>query len=133
MQAQVLKLMKELQAELGMAILLITHDLGVVANMADEVVVIYHGQIMESGPASDIFRRPRHPYLRALMKAMPHFDMQEGERLTPLREARAEAAPKAPPPRARPPAARPCSMWRGSQKPTRSRPAPGSRPARRAA
>ena len=88
-QAQVLKLMKELQRDLGMAILLITHDLGVVANMADEVVVIYHGQIMEAGTSSDIFRRPGHPYLKSLMRALPHFDMAEGERLTPIREARA--------------------------------------------
>ncbi|HEV2510614.1 ABC transporter ATP-binding protein [Bosea sp. (in: a-proteobacteria)] len=98
-QAQVLDLMRDLQAEMGMAILLITHDLGVVANMADEVVVIYHGEIMESGPAEDIFRRPQHPYLKALLKASPHFDMQEGERLVALREARprAPAAPKPPP------------------------------------
>ena len=87
-QAQVLDLMRELQAEMGMAILLITHDLGVVANMADEVVVIYHGEIMESGTAEDIFRRPQHPYLKALLNASPHFDMQEGERLVALREAR---------------------------------------------
>jgi peptide/nickel transport system ATP-binding protein len=95
-QAQVLDLMRDLQAEMGMAILLITHDLGVVANMADEVVVIYHGQIMESGPVEDIFRRPRHPYLKALLKASPHFDMAEGERLVALREARPRppAAPK---------------------------------------
>jgi peptide/nickel transport system ATP-binding protein len=95
-QAQVLDLMRDLQAEMGMAILLITHDLGVVANMADEVVVIYHGEIMESGPAEDIFRRPQHPYLKALLKASPHFDMQDGERLVALREARprAPAAPK---------------------------------------
>lgn len=85
-QAQVLELMRELQREMGMAILLITHDLGVVANMADEVVVIYHGEIMESGPVDDIFRRPRHPYLKALLKASPHFDMKEGERLVALRE-----------------------------------------------
>jgi peptide/nickel transport system ATP-binding protein len=98
-QAQVLKLMKDLQAELGMAILLITHDLGVVANMADEVVVIYHGEIMEAGRADDIFRRPRHPYLKALLKALPHFDMQEGERLVPLREIKtAGAAPARPKP-----------------------------------
>jgi peptide/nickel transport system ATP-binding protein len=98
-QAQVLDLMRDLQAEMGMAILLITHDLGVVANMADEVVVIYHGEIMESGPAEDIFRRPQHPYLKALLNASPHFDMQEGERLVALREARprAPAAPRATP------------------------------------
>jgi len=93
-QAQVLKLMKDLQAELGMAILMITHDLGVVANMADEVVVIYHGEVMEAGDAQDIFRRPQHPYLKALLKALPHFDMREGERLQPLREI--EAKPVAP-------------------------------------
>ena len=95
-QAQVLDLMRDLQAEMGMAILLITHDLGVVANMADEVVVIYHGEIMESGPVEDIFRRPRHPYLKALLKASPHFDMAEGERLVALREARPRppAAPR---------------------------------------
>ncbi len=85
-QAQVLNLMRELQSELGMAILLITHDLGVVANMADEVVVIYHGEITEAGTAADIFRRPGHPYLRALLKALPHFDMKKNERLTALRD-----------------------------------------------
>ncbi|RDJ20914.1 ABC transporter ATP-binding protein [Bosea caraganae] len=103
-QAQVLDLMRDLQAEMGMAILLITHDLGVVANMADEVVVIYHGEIMESGPVEDIFRRPRHPYLKALLKASPHFDMREGERLVALREARPrpKAAMRiAPPPTAK--------------------------------
>jgi peptide/nickel transport system ATP-binding protein len=90
-QAQVLDLMRDLQAEMGMAILLITHDLGVVANMADEVVVIFHGEIMERGTAEDVFRRPRHPYLKALLKASPHFDMQEGERLVALREAKPRA------------------------------------------
>jgi peptide/nickel transport system ATP-binding protein len=85
-QAQVLRLMKDLQQEFGMAILMITHDLGVVANMADEVVVLYRGEIMEAGRAEDIFRRPGHPYLRGLMNALPHFDMGPGERLVPLRE-----------------------------------------------
>jgi len=101
-QAQVLDLMRELQAEMGMAILLITHDLGVVANMADEVVVIFHGEIMERGPVEEIFRRPRHPYLKALLKASPHFDMEEGERLVALREARPRppAAVRAPIPAA---------------------------------
>ncbi|WP_293807735.1 ABC transporter ATP-binding protein [uncultured Bosea sp.] len=98
-QAQVLDLMRDLQAEMGMAILLITHDLGVVANMADEVVVIFHGEIMERGPVEDIFRRPRHPYLRALLDASPHFDMQDGERLVALREARPRPAVTAPPPK----------------------------------
>ncbi len=91
-QAQVLTLMKQLQADFGMAILLITHDLGVVANIADEVVVIYHGEIMEAGSVEDIFRRPGHPYLQALLKASPHFDMQPGERLEALREIKQETS-----------------------------------------
>jgi len=89
-QAQVLNLMRDLQSELGMAILLITHDLGVVANMADEVVVVYHGEITEAGTASDIFRRPQHPYLKALLKALPHFDMRRDERLVALRDSGAD-------------------------------------------
>ena len=89
-QAQILKLMGDLQGELGMAILMITHDLGVVANMADEVVVMYHGKVMERGPVSDIYRKPEHPYLKALMRAVPRFGMKPGERLVPLREINAE-------------------------------------------
>jgi peptide/nickel transport system ATP-binding protein len=85
-QAQILKLVRDLQTELGMALLLITHDLGVVANMAEEVVVMYHGQVMESGQLEDIFRDPRHPYLRALLAAVPRFHMEAGERLVPIRE-----------------------------------------------
>ncbi len=85
-QAQILKLLLELQQELGMALLLITHDLGVVANMAEEVVVMYHGEVMERGAVADIFRDPQHPYLRALLQAVPRFNMAPGERLTPLRE-----------------------------------------------
>jgi len=85
-QAQILKLIKDLQAELGMALLMITHDLGVVANVADEIVVLYHGKVMESGTLDDIFRHPAHPYLKALLRAVPRFHMQPGERLIPLRE-----------------------------------------------
>ncbi len=86
-QAQVLALLKRLQRETDMGLLLITHDLGVVANMADEVVVMYHGEIMEAGPVEEIFRRPGHTYLKALLGAVPHFDMKPGERLVSLREA----------------------------------------------
>ena len=85
-QAQILKLMKDLQHKFDTAILLITHDLGVVANMADEVVVVYHGKVMEAGPVDTIFNRPQHPYLKALMAAVPHFDMKPGERLVSLRD-----------------------------------------------
>jgi len=91
-QAQILKLLKDLQAKLGMAILLITHDLGVVANMADEVFVFYNGEVMEAGPLEAIFKDPRHPYLRALLKAAPHFDMAPDERLTALRDAKRPAS-----------------------------------------
>jgi peptide/nickel transport system ATP-binding protein len=85
-QAQILQLLRDLQLKLNMAMLLITHDLGVVANVADEVVVIYHGEIMEAGTVEDIYRRPAHPYLKGLMAAVPHFDMKPGERLKALRE-----------------------------------------------
>src|SRR5579883_1260295 len=85
-QAQILKLLSDLQQELGMAILMITHDLGVVANIAEEVVVMYHGKIMEAGTRDDVFRDPHHPYLKALLHAVPRFNMAPGERLVPLRE-----------------------------------------------
>jgi len=74
-----------LQNELSMSVLIITHDLGVVANVADDVVVMYHGEILESGPVHAIFNQPKHPYLQALLKAVPRFDMQANERLTPIR------------------------------------------------
>jgi peptide/nickel transport system ATP-binding protein len=91
-QAQILKLIHDLQRELDMAVLLITHDLGVVANVAQEVVVMYHGAVVESGTIEDIFRAPEHPYLKALLRAVPRFDMKPGERLVPIREiARADA------------------------------------------
>jgi peptide/nickel transport system ATP-binding protein len=89
-QAQILKLLLDLQNELGMAILMITHDLGVVANMAEEVVVMYRGQVMESGTRDDIFRDAKHPYLKALLHAVPRFNMAPGERLVPLREIKYE-------------------------------------------
>ena len=85
-QAQILQLVQSLQSELKMAMLLITHDLGIVANMAEEVVVMYHGKVVESGVVEEIFRDPRHPYLKALMRAVPRFNMAPGERLTPIRE-----------------------------------------------
>jgi peptide/nickel transport system ATP-binding protein len=90
-QAQILQLIQELQAEFHMAVLLITHDLGVVANMADEVVVLHRGRVMESGTVTDIFRDPQHPYLRALLRAVPRFNMAPGERLTPIREVQVSA------------------------------------------
>ena len=89
-QVRILKLIRELQAELGMALLLITHDLGVVANMAEQVVVMYHGKVMEAGPLQDLFENPQHEYLKALMHAVPRFDLEPGERLVPVREIHSE-------------------------------------------
>ncbi|MBI1207781.1 MAG: dipeptide ABC transporter ATP-binding protein [Azospirillum sp.] len=89
-QAQILHLLKQLQSELGMAVLIITHDLGVVANLAEEVVVLYHGEVMEAGPIDEIFATPRHPYLKALLHAVPRFHMAPGERLVPIREIKSE-------------------------------------------
>jgi peptide/nickel transport system ATP-binding protein len=82
--------------------LLITHDLGVVANVADEVVVMYRGKVMEAGPREAIFRRARHPYLQALMRAVPRFGMAEGERLTPIREVRSAGLDEERPPAVKP-------------------------------
>src|SRR5262249_55245013 len=90
-QAQILKLIRDLQAELGMAVLIITHDLGVVANMAEEIIVLYHGRVMESGTLDHIFGQPTHPYLRALLHAVPRFPMKPGERLVPIREIQAKS------------------------------------------
>ncbi|HZH53188.1 MAG TPA: ABC transporter ATP-binding protein [Microvirga sp.] len=87
-QAQILDLIKELQAETGMSVLLITHDLGVVANVADDVVVMYRGRVMEAGSREEIFRNAQHPYLQALMRAVPRFAMGDDERLTPIREVK---------------------------------------------
>ena len=92
-QAQILALIKEIQAETGMAVLLITHDLGIVANMADEVVVMYRGEVMERGPCEAIFCNPQHPYLRALMDAVPKFGMADDERLKPIRDIKIAALP----------------------------------------
>jgi peptide/nickel transport system ATP-binding protein len=85
-QAQVLGLLKDLQERLGMSMLLITHDLGVVANMADEVVVIYHGEIVEAGSVEHIFRHPSHSYTKALMRAVPEIGTEKSKKLVSLRE-----------------------------------------------
>ena len=84
-QAQILRLLQELRAEFGMAILFITHDLGVVANIADDIVVMYRGRVMESGPHDTLLRNPAHPYLQALLHAVPTLHMDPDERLATLR------------------------------------------------
>ncbi len=83
-QAQILKLIADLQRQYGMAVLIITHDLGVVANMADEVVVLYRGEVMESGTRDDVFRHAAHPYLKALFDAAPRIGRNRSERLRPV-------------------------------------------------
>jgi peptide/nickel transport system ATP-binding protein len=83
-QAQILELMKSLQAEYGMAILIITHDLGVIAEMADEVAVMYMGKIVESGDVRTIFNRPLHPYTVGLMRSIPRLGRHSKDRLTPI-------------------------------------------------
>ena len=80
-QAQILRLLRDLQAELGLAIVLVTHDLGVVAEIADHVAVMYAGRIVEAAPVDDLFDDPRHPYTRALMASRIGFGREPG---TPL-------------------------------------------------
>ena len=82
-QAQILELMADLQKELGMAIILITHDLGVVAQMCDEVIVMYAGSICEQGTADEIFYNPRHEYTKGLMRSIPTADTA-GKKLKPI-------------------------------------------------
>ena len=86
-QAQVLDLLLELKTELSLAVLLVTHDLGVVAEAADRVLVMYAGEIVESAPVRELFARPRHPYTQALLGARPGFQPPDSARLSALRGA----------------------------------------------
>jgi peptide/nickel transport system ATP-binding protein len=83
-QAQILELMKALQDEFGMAILMITHNLGVICEMADRVAVMYMGKIVESADARTIFHHPLHPYTVGLMRSIPHLGRRVRARLTPI-------------------------------------------------
>ena len=83
-QAQILELMGRLQRELGMAIVIISHDLGVVAQMADEIAVMYAGRIVERAPAEAIFTAPRHPYTWGLLRSIPRLDDPRGAELVPI-------------------------------------------------
>jgi len=78
-QAQILQLIRSLQAEIGMAVLFITHDMGVVAEVADRVVVMYHGRKVEDGPTQEVFAAPRHNYTRALLSAIPRLGSMAGK------------------------------------------------------
>ncbi len=83
-QAQVLDILKELTRETGASLILITHDLGVVARYADKVAVMYAGRIIESAPARELYGRPAHPYTRGLMASVPRLDSDTTQRLVPI-------------------------------------------------
>jgi len=82
-QAQILELMQDLQKKLGMAIIMITHDLGVIADMCDEIIVMYAGRVCERGTADEIFYNPRHEYTKGLLRSIPRLD-SKNERLVPI-------------------------------------------------
>jgi oligopeptide/dipeptide ABC transporter ATP-binding protein len=83
-QAQILELMKALSRDRGIALIIITHNLGVVARYADRVNVMYAGRIVESGPAAEIYHEPRHPYTVALLRSVPRLDRPRQARLDPV-------------------------------------------------
>jgi peptide/nickel transport system ATP-binding protein/oligopeptide transport system ATP-binding protein len=84
-QAQILELMTDLRERLGMSMMLITHDLGVVAEMCDDVVVMYAGRVVERGPVDEVFGRPQHPYTEALLQSIPLLGMTQAEKLRVIR------------------------------------------------
>ncbi len=86
-QAQIMELLKELQAEFGTAIILVTHDLGVVAEMADRVVVVYAGQVVEEADVYELFANPKHPYTEALLKSIPRIETKKNEKLKAIKGA----------------------------------------------
>jgi len=88
-QAQILRLIRKLRDDTGMGVLLITHDLGVIAGMVDRVVVMYAGQVMEEARVKDLFARPRHPYTRLLLKSVPRV----GQKLSRLHQIKGTAPP----------------------------------------
>ena len=83
-QAQILELLKEMRVKYNLTIILITHDLGVVANIADRIVVMYAGQIVERGTSIEVFHHPRHPYTNALLEAVPRLDLQNKQQLASI-------------------------------------------------
>ena len=83
-QAQILQLLKEIQKQLHMAMIFVSHNLGVVADIADRVAIMYAGKIVEQGPVDDIFYEPAHPYTKGLLRSMPRVDAESYERLIPI-------------------------------------------------
>jgi oligopeptide transport system ATP-binding protein len=94
-QNQILNLLKTMRTEMGMSIIFITHDLGVVAELCTRIIVMYGGMILEESPADDLFRRPAHPYTLGLLNSMPHLEMDRTAKLVPI--------PGSPPDMIRPP------------------------------
>jgi peptide/nickel transport system ATP-binding protein len=83
-QAQILDLISDLQSEFGSAVIMITHDLGVVAELSDDILVMYAGRVVEYGSAANIFGRPSHPYTWGLLSSMPRLDRERTSRLVPI-------------------------------------------------
>lgn len=83
-QAQIMDVMKDMQQRLGTSIILITHDLGVVAGMCDRVIVMYAGEVVETGTKWEIFKNPQHPYTKGLLRSMPRLDQKKSESLIPI-------------------------------------------------
>jgi len=83
-QAEILDLIRDLQREFGSAVIMITHDLGVIAELADDVLVMYGGKAVEHASVQDIFKRPEHPYTWGLLSSMPRMDRERQERLIPV-------------------------------------------------
>jgi oligopeptide transport system ATP-binding protein len=83
-QAQILELLRELQRELTMAVLMISHDLGVVSQVSERLVVMYAGHVVEMGPTRDLLRRPHHPYTKGLIECIPRLSAAPGVRLVPI-------------------------------------------------
>src|SRR5690606_14349658 len=83
-ETQILKLMQSLQDDLGMAIMFITHDMGVIAEMAQEVIVMYLGRIVEKADVRSLFRDPKHPYTQALLRSIPRIERNRKTRLNTI-------------------------------------------------
>ncbi|CAM3432648.1 ABC transporter ATP-binding protein [Marinicrinis lubricantis] len=83
-QAQILRVMKDLQQQMGTSIIMITHDLGVVAELCDRVIVMYAGKVVEEGTIEEIFRNPKHPYTKGLLRSVPSLDQKKDEKLVPI-------------------------------------------------
>jgi peptide/nickel transport system ATP-binding protein len=83
-QAQILELIERLQQETGAAVIMITHDLGVVAEMTDEIAVMYAGRVVEHAPTAELFAQPQHPYTWGLLRSIPRLDTPRGEELVPI-------------------------------------------------